>query len=61
MSVNVVIHLNFRGEAAAARVAAPGGFRVMAYDVPAHLPWDQGENAFFVSLGAGTAVEHGAS
>ncbi|MEV3981998.1 VOC family protein [Nonomuraea sp. NPDC049758] len=92
MSINVVIQLNFRGEAAAAlafyrsvfggdvttvtyadagnvqdpadagrvmwgQVAASGGFRLMAYDVPAHLPWDQGENAFFVSLGAGTAEE----
>ncbi|NRQ35481.1 VOC family protein [Nonomuraea sp. NN258] len=32
------------------QVAAGNGFRVMAYDVPASLPWNQGENAFFVSL-----------
>ena len=32
------------------QVTAPGGFRVMAYDVPSHLPWNQGEQAFFVSL-----------
>ncbi|GGS66583.1 hypothetical protein ACFFV7_03255 [Nonomuraea spiralis] len=30
---------------------------VMAYDVSARLPWDRGENAFFVSLTAGTAEE----
>ncbi|MFI6922321.1 VOC family protein [Nonomuraea spiralis] len=92
MSIDVVIHLNFRGEAAAAlafygevfggdatvvtykdagnvqdpseadhvmwgQVATAGGFRVMAYDVPARLPWDRGENAFYVSLTAGTAEE----
>ncbi|MFE2596438.1 VOC family protein [Streptomyces sp. NPDC059396] len=32
------------------QVAADSGFGVMAYDVPSHLPWHQGENAFFVSL-----------
>ena len=32
------------------QVTAPGGFSVMAYDVPSHLPWNQGEQAFFVSL-----------
>ncbi|MEZ0091377.1 VOC family protein [Streptacidiphilus sp. EB129] len=32
------------------QVAADSGFRVMAYDVPSHLPWNRGENAFFVSL-----------
>ncbi|UUU44209.1 VOC family protein [Streptomyces sp. NBC_00162] len=92
MSVNTVIHLNFRGDAREAlafyqsvfggdvvvvtykdagnvqepseadqvmwgQVAADSGFRVMAYDVPASLPWDRGENAFFVSLRGETAEE----
>ena len=39
------------------QVAADSGFRVMAYDVPARLPWHQGENAFFVSLRGETAEE----
>ncbi|MEU9335565.1 VOC family protein [Streptomyces sp. NPDC048290] len=39
------------------QVDAPNGFRVMAYDVPGNLPWDQGENAFFVSLRGGSADE----
>ncbi|WP_214105458.1 VOC family protein [Acrocarpospora catenulata] len=39
------------------QVAASSGFRVMAYDVPARLPWNQGENAFFVSLRGETAEE----
>ena len=39
------------------QVAADNGFRVMAYDVPARLPWDRGENAFFVSLRGETAEE----
>ncbi|NUR84425.1 MAG: VOC family protein [Nonomuraea sp.] len=39
------------------QVAAANGFRVMAYDVPASMPWDQGENAFFVSLRGETAGE----
>ncbi|MBF6137401.1 VOC family protein [Nocardia otitidiscaviarum] len=38
------------------QVGVPGGFRVMAYDVPSHLGYDRGENAFFVSV-RGTAVE----
>jgi PhnB protein len=92
MSVNVVTHLDFRGDARSAlafyqsvfggemaavtykeagnvqdssdadavvwgQVTADSGFRVMAYDVPARLPWSQGENAFFVSLGGETADE----
>ncbi|OLT11975.1 bleomycin resistance protein [Actinomadura sp. CNU-125] len=92
MSVDVVTHLNFRGDARAAlgfyesvfgghkvivtnkdtgnvqnpdeadqvsfgQVSAGNGFRVMAYDVPSHLPWDQGDNAFFVSLRGETAEE----
>ncbi|MEW2354625.1 VOC family protein [Spirillospora sp. NPDC029432] len=32
------------------QVTAGNGFTVMAYDVPADLPWNQGENAFFVSV-----------
>jgi PhnB protein len=31
------------------QVTAPNGFRIMAYDVPSRLPWDQGQTAFFVS------------
>ncbi|GLP69187.1 VOC family protein [Streptomyces sp. TUS-ST3] len=31
-------------------VVGDGGFHVMAYDVPSQLPWNQGENAFFVSV-----------
>ena len=32
------------------QVVAPNGFRVMAYDVPSHMPWEPGKNAFFVSV-----------
>ncbi|TWI65419.1 PhnB protein [Pseudoduganella lurida] len=32
------------------QVAADNGFRVMAYDVPAAMPYHAGENAFFVSV-----------
>ena len=32
------------------QVTAPNGFRVMAYDVPSRTPWDEGNNAFFVSV-----------
>lgn len=39
------------------QVAADNGFRVMAYDVPASLPWDRGENAFFVSVRGETPEE----
>nr|BFE79785.1 VOC family protein [Planobispora longispora] len=39
------------------QVTAGSGFRVMAYDVPSHQPWDRGENAFFVSLRGGAAEE----
>ncbi|MEV1022970.1 aldo/keto reductase [Streptomyces sp. NPDC050264] len=31
------------------QVAAENGFRVMAHDVPASQPWDQGEDAFFLA------------
>ncbi|MGI5325115.1 VOC family protein [Actinomadura nitritigenes] len=39
------------------QVAADNGFRVMAYDVPSNLPWDRGENPFFVSVRGETAEE----
>ena len=39
------------------QVAAPNGFRMMAYDVPSQLPWDQGENAFFVSVRGDSTTE----
>jgi PhnB protein len=32
------------------QVTAKNGFRVMAYDVPSRMPWDEGKNAFFVSV-----------
>ncbi|TXK40791.1 VOC family protein [Nonomuraea sp. C10] len=39
------------------QVIAGDGFHVMAYDVPAGMPWDRGENSFFVSLRGETAEE----
>ncbi|AKT41453.1 VOC family protein [Chondromyces crocatus] len=39
------------------QVAAKNGFRVMAYDVPAAMPWDEGKNAFFVSVRGDSAAE----
>lgn len=39
------------------QVAADNGFRVMAYDVPSRMPWNQGENAFFVLLRGETSQE----
>ncbi|MBD0739319.1 VOC family protein [Streptomyces sp. CBMA29] len=38
-------------------VVSDDGFHVMAYDVPSHLPWDQGRNAFFVSVRCDSAEE----
>jgi PhnB protein len=32
------------------QVAAPNGFRIMAYDAYPGLPWDQGQDPFFVSV-----------
>ncbi|WP_026924218.1 VOC family protein [Glycomyces arizonensis] len=32
------------------QLTAEGGFRIMAYDVYPHLPWDQGQDPFFVSV-----------
>jgi PhnB protein len=39
------------------QVDSDNGFRVMAYDVPVATPWNQGENAFFVSLRGEAAQE----
>nr|WP_167308197.1 VOC family protein [Streptomyces tendae] len=39
------------------QVATTDGLCVMAYDVPSDLPWNQGENAFFVSVRGESADE----
>ncbi|MEU4546977.1 VOC family protein [Nonomuraea dietziae] len=39
------------------QVVADNGFHVMAYDVPSRMPWDRGENSFFVSLRGETTEE----
>ncbi len=39
------------------QVTADNGFRIMAYDVPSRLPWNPGENGFFVSLRGETSEE----
>ncbi|RQO46260.1 bleomycin resistance protein [Variovorax sp. KBW07] len=39
------------------QVAADKGFCVMAFDVPTGTPWNQGDNAFFVSVRGETAQE----
>ncbi|MEV0620183.1 VOC family protein [Nonomuraea sp. NPDC050404] len=39
------------------QVLSGEGFHVMAYDVPASLPWNQGENPFFVSVRGETTQE----
>ncbi len=39
------------------QVSTDKGFQVMAYDVPSRLPWDRGENAFFVSVRGDTSDE----
>ena len=39
------------------QVAGDNGFRVMAYDVPSHTPWNPGENAFMIVLEAKTQEE----
>lgn len=39
------------------QVTTANGFSVMAYDVPAHLSWNPGEIAFFVSLRGNDADE----
>lgn len=38
------------------QVASDAGFHVMAFDVPATTPWEQGENAYFIAVG-GTSPE----
>jgi PhnB protein len=92
MSVQTVVHLNFRGEAREAlefyagiagseptivtyedlgapveeseakqvmwgQVAGPGGFHVMAFDVPSARAFDRGTESFFVSVRGQTAEE----
>jgi len=37
------------------QVTAPGGLRVMAYDVQAARPWHPGENALYVVVAGSTA------
>lgn len=39
------------------QVVTEAGFRVMAYDVQAALPWNPGENAFYMSLRCDTEEE----
>ncbi|MFI1753802.1 VOC family protein [Streptomyces sp. NPDC020571] len=39
------------------QVSSADGPSVMAYDVPSDLPWNQGENAFFVSVRGESAEE----
>ncbi|MEV5574186.1 VOC family protein [Spirillospora sp. NPDC052269] len=39
------------------QVLAGNGFHVMAYDVPSRLPYEQGTNAFFVSVRGETVEE----
>ncbi|GAA5082458.1 PhnB protein [Thermocatellispora tengchongensis] len=39
------------------QVIAGNGFHVMAYDVPSRMPWDRGENSFFLSLRGETTEE----
>lgn len=39
------------------QVASPNGFRIMAFDVASGTPWQQGDNAFYVSLRGDTQEE----
>lgn len=39
------------------QVTTTKGFHVMAYDVPSSMTWNQGDNAFFVSIRGETAEE----
>ena len=39
------------------QVTSPGGFQIMAYDVPSATGWDQGQNAYFVSVRGASADE----
>jgi PhnB protein len=42
------------------QVTSEKGFQIMAYDVPSSMGWDQGENAFFVSVRGDDTDEIGA-
>lgn len=92
MSISVVPHLNFRGEARSAlefyqgvfggdlvivtykdleqvqepgdaeqvlwgQVAAENGFKVMAFDATARVPFERGQNSFYVAARFSTADE----
>ncbi len=39
------------------QVTSPDGFRVMAYDVPAHTPWHPGDKPLYVVVQGETADE----
>lgn len=39
------------------QVSGDSGFHLMAYDVPARTPWEQGQNSFFVSIRGTSADE----
>ncbi|MGW6130925.1 VOC family protein [Cellulomonas sp. NPDC055163] len=39
------------------QVVSPGGFHVMAYDVPSARPWSPGEDPFFVAVRGASADE----
>ncbi|MFZ6655391.1 VOC family protein [Undibacterium sp. TJN19] len=39
------------------QVVSDSGFRVMAYDVPGHTTWEQGDKSVFVVVEADTAEE----
>ncbi|NHC22160.1 VOC family protein [Nocardioides sp. IC4_145] len=39
------------------QVVSDAGFRVMAYDVPSALPWEQGQGSYFVSVRGDDADE----
>jgi PhnB protein len=39
------------------QVADDNGFHVMAYDVPSRIPWNQGQNSYFVSVRGKSADE----
>ncbi|WP_163541297.1 VOC family protein [Occultella kanbiaonis] len=45
------------GQVTYGQVVADNGFRVMAYDAYPHLPWDQGQDPFFVSVRGSDADE----
>lgn len=39
------------------QVVSADGFHVMAYDVPSTLPWEPGQNAYFISVRSDSAEE----